>query len=97
MKKSIICLCLLFLGQAANATFYFSTQAEKDYSFKYTFKRSPDSAPIVYELSQKAPSFDEAFERAAMKCYQHFKSQEPRLTQGVGEEIINACANPVAS
>lgn len=97
MKNMILILALIAFGPFAQATFYFSSQDVKDYSFKYSFKRSPDSAPITYEISEKAPSFDEAYEKAAMKCYQHFKAKESRLTQNIGEEIINACANPVST
>ncbi len=57
------------------------------YKFKFRMKSE------LYEYSQKTTSYEEAFERAAKSCYQHFKDGR-KLTEDQGLDIIDVCANP---
>jgi len=47
----------------------------------------------TFEYSSTAPSYNEAYERAAKACYSHFKDGKP-LNEDKGLDIIDVCANP---
>lgn len=64
-----------------------SDPIQKPYSFKFKMDKE------TFEYSQKAPSYEEAFEKAAQACYRHFKAGQ-RLTEDRGLDIIDVCANP---
>ncbi|MEN0058694.1 MAG: hypothetical protein AAGB31_07655 [Bdellovibrio sp.] len=59
----------------------------KDYAFK--FKLQGQSL----ELREPAHSYDEAFDRAAQKCFKFFKGSGP-VSENRGLDIIDVCANP---
>lgn len=60
---------------------------EKVYSFKFTLKGH------IYQYQQKSQSYEDAFEKAAQACYQHYKGGK-RLSEDQGLDIIDVCANP---
>ena len=59
----------------------------KPYDFKFKMKSE------VYEYSTAADSYESAFEKAAQACFNHFKGGR-RVSQDVGLDIIDVCANP---
>lgn len=79
---------LMALGLSLQASAWISFDAaEKAYSFKFKMKGE------VYEYSQASTSYEEAYEKAAKACYQHFKNGK-RLSEDQGLDIIDVCANP---
>lgn len=78
----------ILMGTSLQASAWISQDpTEKVYSFKFTLKGS------IYKYEQKAPSYEDAFEKAAKACYRHFKAGQ-RLTEDQGLDIIDVCANP---
>lgn len=72
---------------SASAAIQSGTGEPKLHQFKFRMKGE------TFEFSQKTVSYEEAFERAAKACYQHFKDGR-RLTENEGLDIIDVCANP---
>lgn len=92
MKKLIYLGTLIAMVMASFypsfAKAYVSTEPmTKLYSFK--FKMSQET----FEYTQKSPSYEEAFEKAAQACFSHFKNGR-RISEDLGLDIIDACANP---
>ena len=46
-----------------------------------------------FDYTTKAASYEEAFEKAAQACFQHFKAGR-RVSEDRGLDIIDVCANP---
>lgn len=65
--------------------------AEKAHKFVYRMKSTQNVE--VFEFSSTAPSYEDAFERAADACFKHFKNGK-KLTEDSGLDIIDVCANP---
>jgi hypothetical protein len=86
---------ILLINSAAKASFYLTDEASKSYQFKFKFQKNENSQPQYYEVSLSSTSQDEAYAAAAEKCYVHFRDLQPRINLSVGQDIINACANPV--
>lgn len=86
MKYLFIALALALNTTAAQA-WISSNPTEKPYNFKFHMKK--DS----FTYSQKAGSYEEAFEKAAQACYSHFKGGR-HLSEDRGLDIIDVCANP---
>lgn len=84
--KNLILIALTVFSFSANA-WVSSEPIQKPYSFKFKMLKE------TFEYSQKAPSYEEAFEKAAQACYRHFKAGQ-RLTEDRGLDIIDVCANP---
>ncbi len=61
--------------------------SDKLYSFQFKMKGQ------TFQYSQNSDSYEEAFEKAARACYQHFKGGQ-RLSEDQGLDIIDVCANP---
>lgn len=79
---------LMVLGLSLQASAWISVDTpDKQYSFKFHMKGE------VYEYSQASSSYEEAFEKAAKACYQHFKGGR-HITEDQGLDIIDVCANP---
>ncbi len=74
-------------ANVANAAINSQTQ-----TFSFNFKLKSKN----YKTEAKGKSFEEAFEQAAKNCYSHYKNGLP-LTEEIGLDIIDACANPVSS
>lgn len=85
MKHILLVLMTIFSIQAS--AWVSSDPIQKPYSFKFKMEKQ------TFEYSQKAPTYEEAFEKAAQACYRHFKNGE-RLTEDRGLDIIDVCANP---
>lgn len=93
MKKAI--LILMTMSAVASSAFaWVSTPtAVKEYSFKFTLKDAATKQEKIWQTRESAPSYEEAFEKAAMACYRYYKNGE-RLTEERGLDIIDTCANP---
>lgn len=86
MKFIKIVILGLFLANTSHASLF--TSDAKPYSFKFTKFQGE-----VYEYEVKAESKDEAFEKAATACFNHFK-QGRRISMDFGQDIIDVCVNP---
>lgn len=64
-----------------------SSPAEKEYKFKFSFEKEN------YQYSMKANTYEQAYERAAQACFQHYKAGR-RVSEDRGLDIIDVCANP---
>ena len=85
MKKILF---LVFMATSLHASAWVSHEPmEKVYSFKFHLKGEK------FEYSQKSATYEEAFERAAKACYQHYKGGR-HLSEDTGLDIIDVCANP---
>lgn len=84
--KSTIFFVILSLGLQASA-WVSKGPSDKAYSFQFKLKGQ------VFEYSQNSDSYEDAFEKAAKACYQHFKGGQ-RLSEDQGLDIIDVCANP---
>lgn len=93
MKKAI--LILMAMSAVASSAFaWVSTPtAVKEYGFKFTLKDAATKQDKIWQTKETAPSYEEAFEKAAMACYRYYKNGE-RLTEERGLDIIDTCANP---
>ena len=91
MKKQIFQLTsLLLLAVAFSLSASAATKSyagDQLYQFKFRMKGE------TYEYSQKSNTYEEAFERAAKACYQHFKGGR-HISEDQGLDIIDVCANP---
>lgn len=59
----------------------------KDYVFKYNL------AGQTLEIRSPAASYEEAYEKAAQKCFNHYKGSA-NVSEDRGLDIIDVCANP---
>jgi ABC-type phosphate transport system permease subunit len=91
---AILSVALLVAGNTANAGFFLSQENSKTYSFKFKFQKAQQSPMQVYSVETAAPTYEEAYTRAAQDCYEHFRDAQIRFTTEIGEQIIDACANP---
>lgn len=86
--KTLVAALLITLGFGLHAEAWVSTEPTmKVYSFKFNLKKE------IFEYSQKAPSYEDAFHKAAQACYNHYKGGR-RLSEERGLDIIDVCANP---
>ncbi len=86
--KKVILTTLLLLTVSQSAFAWISTEvATKDYNFVYRFNKE------TYKVELKGPSYDEAFEKAAQNCFDHFKGGR-RISEDFGIAVIDVCANP---
>jgi hypothetical protein len=87
MKRFILALGLILSFSLSASAWVSSNPMEKAYTFKFRLKGQ------TFEYAQTAGSYDDAFEKAAKACYQHYKAGQ-RLTEDRGLDIIDVCANP---
>ena len=93
MKKAAL-LALALSAFASSSFAWVSTPtASKEYSFKFTLKDTATKQDKIWQHKETAPSYEEAFEKAAMACYRYYKNGQ-RLTEERGLDIIDTCANP---
>ncbi len=79
---------LFAIGLSLQASAWISTnQSEQTYNFKFRMKSE------IFEVKQSSGSYEEAFEKAAQSCFQHFKGNR-RVSEDQGLDIIDVCANP---
>ena len=83
----VIIAISFILGSIQSNAWISKDETTKLYNFK--FKLNDET----YEYSQKSPSFEEAFGKAAQACYRHYKAGK-KLTEERGLDIIDVCANP---
>ncbi|KYG63974.1 hypothetical protein AZI86_14285 [Bdellovibrio bacteriovorus] len=71
------------------SSFAWSSKGEtsKEYTFKYKLKGE------TFEYSTSKGSYEDAFEVAAQKCFNHFKGAG-KVSEDRGLDIIDVCANP---
>ena len=96
MNKFIL-FSFIFAGVVAHGWVETPIQ-EKPHHFVYKMKtpaQETDKQPELqtFEFSSTAPTYEEAFEKAAQACYRHFRDGK-RLTEDRGLDIIDVCANP---
>jgi len=77
----------LLMNASVSQAWVATTPMEKLYTFK--FKLSHET----YEYSQKSPSYEEAFQKAAQSCFDHYREGK-KLSENQGLDIIDVCANP---
>jgi hypothetical protein len=88
MKQLIAVLLLIFIANAASA------EIDKDarpqvYTFKFKLKGE------TLEIRRPASTYEEAYEKAASSCFDHFrKAYGGRVSEDTGLDIIDVCANP---
>lgn len=58
-------------------------------AYVFTYKMNGET----FEYKQESDSKDEAYEKAAKSCYNHFKAGK-KLSESKGLDIIDVCANP---
>ncbi len=79
-----------YVSKAALAGLLLFTQAgfgSQTFAFKYSF----DGEKLA--VSQEAPDYNQALEKAAKSCFHHFKSKtKSNFDKGI--ELIDVCANP---
>lgn len=85
MKKIII--LALFAFSSSSFAWISKENSLKEYVFK--FKLAGQS----FEIKNSAASYEEAFEVAAQKCFNHYKGQG-KISENKGLDIIDVCANP---
>lgn len=78
----------IFLG--ATLLFTQASLSSQKFDFKYTYEGEK------LAVSQEAPDYYQALEKAAKSCFRHFKSKTKSNHQK-GIELIDVCANPKAS
>ena len=64
-----------------------TTPQQKEYTFKYNLSGQ------TLEIKRAAPSYEDALEFAAQKCFNHYKGPQ-RVSEDRGLDIIDVCANP---
>ena len=84
--KKLITVILLFSFHA-NA-WLGTTDATKSFSFKFSKFQGE-----IYQYETKASSPNEAFERAAQACFEHYKGGR-HISMEYGQDIIDVCVNP---
>lgn len=73
-----------------NASAAIKSAEPQEYKFKFNLKGD------IYQYQQKSASYEEAFERAAKACFNHYKTGK-KLNEDQGLDIIDVCANPRSS
>ena len=88
-QNSVRYMLSIFIGLLItfNASAAVKVNEPQEYRFKFILKGD------VYQYQQKSASYEEAFERAAKACFNHYKAGK-KLVEDVGLDIIDACANP---
>ncbi len=86
LTSSLMTLAMALTSTAAHA-WAATTPMEKLYTFKFKLSKE------TYEYNQKSTSYEEAFEKAAQSCFNHYKDGK-HLTENQGLDIIDVCANP---
>jgi hypothetical protein len=85
MKPFFLLLIMSF--SCASFAWLSPVSTDKEYSFKFKY----EGENLV--LLQKATSYEEAYEKAAQSCFQHFKGGR-KVAEQKGLDIIDVCANP---
>lgn len=86
MKTLYSLLCCLLVSTQTLA--WVSTQpSEQEFKFKFTLQKEK------YEYTTSANTYEQAYERAAQACFNHFKAGR-RVSEDQGLDIIDVCANP---
>lgn len=80
-------LVLSFLFTTTSYAWVASAPIEKTYAFKFKMNQE------TYEYTASSTSYEDAYEKAAKSCYQHFKGGR-RISEDTGLDIIDVCANP---
>ena len=89
MKQLRFWIILIFTIAAVPSWGWVSTPtAIKEYGFKFKMTENEK-----YEYVTKANTYEDAFEKAAQACFNHFKGGR-RVSEDRGLAIIDVCANP---
>ncbi|MGZ3772093.1 MAG: hypothetical protein ACXVCY_08580 [Pseudobdellovibrionaceae bacterium] len=85
MKTAVIITLLAF---SCTSFAWTSKEApKKDYLFKYSLSGQ------TFEVRHPAGSYEEAYEKAAQKCFDFYKGSG-KVSENRGLDIIDVCANP---
>ena len=82
MKKATLIISLLCISIV--------TYASESKNFAYRFQAYKGES---YTYETQSDSQEEAYERAATACFQHYKGGR-RISMDQGLDIIDICANP---
>lgn len=93
MKRALLILLALSAIGSSSFAWVSTPTATKEYSFKFTLKDELSKTDKIWQTKETAPSYEEAFEKAAMACYRYYRNGQ-RLTEERGLDIIDTCANP---
>jgi hypothetical protein len=87
MKYVMIFAAIISLNSTASAVV--STEpVVQQYTFKFNYKEAS------FEIKNKSSSYEDAFDKAADLCFEHFKKSVPKMNEDIGLSIIDVCANP---
>lgn len=70
---------------------------------KFIYRTSDPSPAGTFEFSSTSPTYEEAYDQAALACYKHYrdyiktKNSQKHLKEDQGLDIIDVCANPRSS
>ena len=93
MKRALLILLALSAIGSSSFAWVSTPTATKEYSIKFTLKDELSKTDKIWQTKETAPSYEEAFEKAAMACYRYYRNGQ-RLTEERGLDIIDTCANP---
>ncbi len=85
--KSVLSTLILALALLASEAHAIPKEQSNTFSFKFKYKNE------VFNTDYRASTWEEAFERAAKACFLHYKNNRS-LSEEVGLDIIDTCANP---
>jgi len=80
-------LLVMVLSLQAQASFMNNDGGQ---AFKFKFSQFQGE---VYEYEIKANSKDDAYQKAAQACFDHFKAGR-HVSMDFGQDIIDVCVNP---
>ncbi len=91
MKRNTVLTFVLFLILGIN------TMAATNRNFK-TFKFEFKYENLSYTVEKKADTYSEAFESAAVDCFNHFTGTrgEQKVSEDAAIPVIDTCANPAS-
>lgn len=99
MKTSLILLAAVMMSASMAQAWVSTPTAEKEHKFVY-HRKDANQQMQTFEFSSTAPTYEEAYEKAAQACYRHFRDETKEtqrgrhLSEDQGLDIIDTCANP---
>lgn len=78
----------VFIFSSVSLAWISTPEINKEYNFKF----KPFQGE-VYTYQTSSSSQEEAFEKAAQSCFNHYKKGR-RISMDYGQDIIDICVNP---
>ncbi len=94
--KSFLFVLIALLSLSCSSFAAKDQDAAKDYIFKFDPKDKPELKNKIFEVKVSAPSYEDAFQAAADKCFKFYKGPG-HVSENRGLDIIDTCANPLSS